>query len=115
MDWYNLLKDFLQAFASRLTDQEKEILLACAENGEIRKCHVSNYGDWIRSGTKDFFDKADPAIAARYLEALTRLLARGYAAHQKDTLYKLTGSGFDAARRLKAAADSKNRPIPKSP
>ena len=116
MSWmYNLLKDGLQLLAWRLTGREREVLVACAETGEIKKLHASNFGDWIRSGSKDFFDQKDPAIAACYVEALDRLVMRGFARHEEGMSYKLTGSGFEAARRFKAETDAKTRPSQVSP
>ena len=81
--------------------EEKEILTACAEKGELWILTVDVYGDWLRAGKIDFFSQEDRSYQARYLEAFAKLKNRGLAEHVDGILYRLTGSGFAAARRFK--------------
>jgi hypothetical protein len=87
--------------AQRLSPEEKEILAACAQRGEIRIMQADLYGEWVRADSKDFLDPTDPAYAARFREAFHLLSGRGLVLHEDGMLHRLTGSGFKAARSLK--------------
>jgi len=84
------------------SEAEKEILVYAADSGEIRILKVNAFGDWVRCGQdKNFFSQTDLAFNAKYLEAFERLCQKGLVRHQSGILYRLTGTGFDVARRLK--------------
>jgi hypothetical protein len=92
---------FARFVANRLSDSERAILTACKERGEIRILSVDGYGEWVRADSKDFFEPKDLAHNAQYLEAFHKLVARGFATHEAGFLYRLTGSGFAIARKLR--------------
>jgi hypothetical protein len=48
-----------------------------------------------------YFDQNDPAISAAAIEALQSLIARGFVRHENGPLFRLTGTGFAIARKLK--------------
>jgi hypothetical protein len=100
----NLIKDALQgayvAHQKRLSEPEKEVLIECAQDGELCILTVDAFGSWLRASKKDFFDRTDPAIQARYLEAFESLCKRGYVRHEAGFLFRLTGTGFEMARKL---------------
>ena len=91
----------LRRITRRLSPEEKEILKACAEDGEIQVLRSDIHGDWVRAGKSDFFDQKDPAHAAKFMEAFQTLLRRGLATHQGGILYQLTGTGFTLARKIR--------------
>jgi hypothetical protein len=85
----------------RLTREEKKLLeYAYKSQGMIHHIESDRIpGGWIRAGGSDF--NADPERAARYREALKRLLVLGHVAHQSGNLYLLTLSGWKhAGKRL---------------
>jgi hypothetical protein len=87
----------------KLSDQERELLLAAAKKGEFFLTSVDQIpGTWIRVDGRDFVEAGDPAVAARYMEAFRSLCERGYVRHEGGHLFMLTGSGFDKARSLDA-------------
>lgn len=83
----------------RLSEAEQQILVESAQEGEVCILKVDAFGQWVRAGKKDFFDQKDRAVQARYLEALESLHRRGLVRHESHTLYRLTHSGFEIARR----------------
>jgi hypothetical protein len=84
----------------KLSEAEKELLIAAAEDGEFHVMHVEEAPTWIRAGRKDFMDAGDPAIAAKYLDAFESLCRRGYIEHDRGELFRLTHLGFEKARQL---------------
>ena len=81
-----------------LTSEEKELLVAAAQTGEVHRIFVDQIS-FVRVG-KYFQDDSDPAFATKYLEALESLCKRGYIVHKSGTLYKLKGSGYKKAKEL---------------
>jgi diguanylate cyclase (GGDEF)-like protein len=77
------------------------LLRAAAENGEIALLETDQVGKWLNAGREDFVDSSDPAVAARYLDALELLVKLGLARRESSTLFMLTGMGFEKARALK--------------
>jgi len=89
----------------RLSEAERELLIAAAQQGTFRILCVDQIpGSWVRAGGKDFLNTktSDPAFAAKYLEAFRNLCERGYIVHEGGHLFMLTGSGFKKARELAA-------------
>lgn len=84
-----------------LTDEERE-LLCCAYKGQgnFFLMRPDYPGDWIRAGSRDFLDMADPSVAAIYLDAFKLLMSRALIQNAGGTLYKLTGDGFKLAAKL---------------
>ena len=93
----------------KLSEAEKELLIAAAKDGEFQVMHVNEAPDWIRVGRKNFLDdKADdPAIAAKYVDAFTNLCKRGYIKHDNGILFRLTYAGFEKACQLARKTDKK--------
>ena len=83
-----------------LSDAEREILLECAQDGELHILKVDAFGSWLRAGKKDFFTQTDPAVQALYLDAFESLCRRGFIRRESGTFYRLTGIGFKEARQI---------------
>jgi uncharacterized protein YjhX (UPF0386 family) len=86
-----------------LSDAEREILFECAQDGQLHILKVDAFGSWLRAGRKDFFEQTDPAVQALYLDAFESLRRRGFIRHETGTFYRLTGIGFEEARRIATA------------
>jgi hypothetical protein len=86
----------------KLSEAEKELFVAAAENGEFFIFSADGVPDWIAVGGKTFpKDPAgDPAIAAKYDDAFTNLCKRGYIKYDDGKLFRLTYPGFEKARQL---------------
>lgn len=86
----------------KLSDAEKKLLIAAAEDGEFHVMRVSEAPTWIRVGDEDFrdYDADDPAIAAKYFYAFKSLCKRGFIEQDRGELFRLTHPGFEKARRL---------------
>ena len=85
----------------RLSPDEKELLITAAKRGEFHILTVDQLpGYWVRADGKDLLDEADPALAAKYLQAFKRLCERRYIVHKSGILFVLSGSGFEKARKL---------------
>ena len=93
----------------KLSEAEKELLIAAAQLGEFLLMHTNELTNWVRVGRKDFVDNktGDPAIAAKYLDAFTSLCKRSYIRHEVGDLSMLTGIGFEKARQLARETDKK--------
>lgn len=78
---------------------ERELLVAAAIDGlfHIIERQMGSYV--LASKGKMFSDQHDPAVAARYLEAFHRLRDRGLVVFEVGQMYRLTGTGFDLARK----------------
>jgi len=86
---------------TKLSEAEKELLIATAKKGEFRLLSVDQIpGTWVRTDGKDFLDTGDTAFAAKYLEAFKSLCERGYIVHEGGHLFMLSGTGFEKARKL---------------
>lgn len=93
----------------KLSEAEKELLIAAAKDGEFRVIHLNEVPNFIRVGRKDFIDHkaGDPAIAAKYFDAFTNLCRRAYIKHDDGILFRLTYTGFEKARQLASKTDKK--------
>jgi hypothetical protein len=93
----------------KLSEAEKELLIAAAKDGEFQVIHVNEAPDWIRVGRKNFPEDiaGDPAIAAMYEDAFTSLCKRAYIKHDHGILFRLTHTGFQKARQLASKIDKK--------
>lgn len=89
--------------------EEIELLVLASDKGEMLMFSADQIGSWIRVDSKDFLDKNDPALAARYLEAMETLQQKGFVQHAGGIRYQLTWSGFkigrDCAKRLRGSID----------
>lgn len=96
----------LEEFKKRkLSEAEKELLVAAAKDGEFHIMQVNEAPDWIKAGGKNFPDNitGDPAIAEKYHDAFESLCKRDYIRHDDGILFRLTHAGFEKARQLVAA------------
>ena len=93
----------------KLSEAEKELLIAAAEDGEFLVIQLNEVPNFIRAGGKDFIDHkaGDPAIAAMYEDAFTNLCKRGYIKPDEGFLFRLTYAGFEKARQLASKTDKK--------
>ena len=93
----------------KLSEAEKELLIAAAKDGEFLIMHVDERPDWIRVGRKDFPDDitGDPAIAEKYHHAFESLCKRSYIRYDDGILFRLTDAGFKKARQLARKTDKK--------
>jgi hypothetical protein len=86
--------------ARKLSEEEKQLLAAAAQQGEFYLLSTEEIpAGWIRVGGRNFLQQEDAAYAARYFEAFRALCERGYIAYQ-NSVFVLTGTGFERARRL---------------
>jgi hypothetical protein len=83
-----------------LSAEAHELLRAAAKDGELFVAETDQTGKWVRVERRDFFDVADPTVAARFLDALDLLCHLGLARHSDGRLFALTGKGFEKARSL---------------
>jgi diguanylate cyclase (GGDEF)-like protein len=83
-----------------LSPEATGLLEAAAQSGELLVLETDQTGKWVRAGAKDFRAESDPAFAARHFDALEWLVATGLARRDRDTLFILTGKGFEMARAL---------------
>lgn len=81
-----------------LSEEEIELLMLSAEKGELLVISADQVGSWVQVDSKNFMDKNDPALAARYLEAMETLRRKGFVQHVGGIRHQLTGSGFKIAR-----------------
>jgi hypothetical protein len=56
--------------------------------------------DWLAVGGKTYRDDTDPSLEARARDAFERLQFRGLVRQERNTLYLLTGDGFDYAKEV---------------
>ena len=86
----------------RLNQIETDILINAPKSGEIILMETDQTGRFLLLGGQAFPDpnNCDPALAARYLEALESLQSRGLVRWDQDELYLLTAAGFDIRDRL---------------
>ncbi len=93
----------------KLSEAEKELLIAAAEDGKFLIIRVNEAPDSIRVGGKHFPDDitGDPAIAEKYHDAFESLCKRGYIRHDDGILFRLTYRGFEKARQLVRKTDKK--------
>ncbi|MBA7599084.1 hypothetical protein ES703_06111 [subsurface metagenome] len=86
----------------KLSEAEKELLIAAAQLGEFQIMSADEVPDWIRVGRKNFPEDiaGDPAIAEKYHDAFESLCKRGYIRHDVGILFRLTSKGFEKAREL---------------
>ncbi len=89
---------------TKLSEAEKELLIAAAKDGEFYIIHVDGPPDWIRVGSKNFPGDiaGDPAIAEKYHDTFEGLCKRGYIRPDVGILFRLTSKGFEKARQLAA-------------
>jgi hypothetical protein len=105
---YQFLKDIigflLKKLKGKLSKEEKEILITASEVGTIIIVNTDQVGKIMIVGSgKDkarFFKQDDKAYTARYIEALDNLCIRGLFKKESEKLFKLTGTGFEIARKL---------------
>ena len=102
---YTVIKD-IGSFVRRcsksvLSQEERDILASSDDRGDIFLLTVDAFGHWVRSGKKDFFNQNDLAYNARYQDALDSLLSRGLVRHIGGHLFRLTGRGFQLAKKFK--------------
>jgi hypothetical protein len=84
----------------KLSNAEKELLIAAEEDGKFHIMRVGELPPWIRAGGEEFMDVDDPAIAAKYVDAFESLCKRGYIRRERGELFRLTHQGFEKARKL---------------
>ncbi len=88
-----------------LSQEELELLDRAAEQGQIVKLSTQQTGEFVSAGSQPFLLDEDPAMAARYLEALDSLCRRDLARHEGGALYRLTGTGFKIARAIRRSLE----------
>lgn len=86
----------------KLSETQKELLIAAAKEGEFYVLSADGVPDWLRVANKNFVDTEtnDPVIAIKYTEAFKNLCERGYIYHDIGILFRLTLVGFEKARKL---------------
>lgn len=84
---------------SSLTKEEKAVLLAANESGDLHKFTSDNAGDWV-GGRQDLTDPKNPAFAISHLEALATLVAKRLIMQETKDHYHLTSLGFKVRAAL---------------
>lgn len=87
---------------SALSEREKELLRSAAQDGMFHTACSDWYGRHVVT-SKRAFGESDPAITAHYLDAFIGLCEKGLIIHQAGTAFRLTGKGFDLARKFASA------------
>lgn len=98
------IKGVKESKKKKLSETEKELLIAAKEKGEFLVLSVDEVPDWVLVGEKHFSDNEtnDPQIAIKYMEAFKNLCNRGYISFDGGHQFMLTVSGFKKARALAA-------------
>jgi len=95
---------FIEGYKKKqLSKAERELIIAAAQKGTFHLLSVDQIpGTWVRAGEENFRDPktADPAFAAKYLEAFRNLCERGYIVHEGGHILMLTGTGLEKAREV---------------
>lgn len=94
-EWFDSWKD------KQTTEPEKELLKKALENkGEIRVLESDQSGEFIRIGRDVLANDKEPSVQAIYLEALRKLIKRGFVEPPKSgILFRLSGSGFEEEKK----------------
>jgi len=87
---------------NKLSEVEKELLIAAAKDGEFRIMSPDGVPNFIIVGRENFPEDitGDPAVAEKYHDAFTSLCKRGYIRYDDGNLFRLTYGGFEKARQL---------------
>ena len=93
-------KAFLKQVKLPLAGPEMEILRAANDDGLLLILRAGPFGEWVRSGRRDFFEKDNPSYQAKYVEALMSLVQRGLARQEERDVYKLTDPAFSRRKSL---------------
>ena len=93
----------------QITVKERELLRSAADDGLFHLSYGDLTGKCVWTSTKQF-TKDDPAVTAAYLDAFMRLCDRGLIVHQHAELFRLTGQGFEIARRLQSGKRAPDSP-----
>jgi hypothetical protein len=83
---------------STTTRDEMDLLARALAHGEIYLMQADQIGHFVRAGSFDYFDEADPALQAQGIEMLETLVLQGLVRHEGGQLYKVTGTGFKRAK-----------------
>lgn len=90
----------LQLGPRALAAAEEEILGRSADVGTLEIVRSDRRGSFVRVAGYSFFDPADRAIAARYIEAVQVLLQHDLVRLIAANTYELTAAGFERARSI---------------
>lgn len=85
--------------SSDLKDREKLLLTAAAESGRFEIGQSEIDGVYVMAGVTPFAEP-DPRDTAHFFDAFTSLCDRGLIIASGDGTFRLTGQGFDIARRF---------------
>jgi hypothetical protein len=85
---------------SQLTEYERKMLPCISKQGVVFLVEDDLHGRHVVSSEGHEFTDEDPAVTAKYLDAFARLCDRGLMMHQGGETFRLTGQGFDIARKI---------------
>lgn len=101
-DLIELVKLGISLIDARLTEPEQELLrLAYDNKGMIQVLRSDQTGDFVRVGRRSFENPQDPSIRVSHLDALARMIKRGWVRYDSGTNFGLTDDGFSKAKKLK--------------
>lgn len=83
-----------------LNKRQKDLLIAASHDGIFQVVYGDRYGKYVFTNSKVFASSDDPAETAHNLDAFIKLCAEGLVEHQDGEMFRLTGQGFDIARKL---------------
>lgn len=85
---------------SVLTQRERELLRSASEDGIFQLACNDIDGKFVFTSKREFTNSQDSAETAHWLDSFVRLCERGLVEHQQGEVFRLTGQGFDIARKL---------------
>jgi hypothetical protein len=100
----------LQEYKRRkLSEAEKELLIAGAKDGKFRVPSADGVQNWIMVGGKTFPQDitGDPANFAKYYDAFENLCRRAFIRYDGGDLFRSTDAGFEKSRQLASKSDKK--------
>jgi hypothetical protein len=101
-DLIEIAKLGISLIDSRLSEPERELLKVAHDNkGLIQVLRSDQTGDFVRVGRSNFENQEDPSQRVLYLDALARLIKRGWVSHEGGINFNLTADGFKKAKKLK--------------
>lgn len=96
----------IKAWNDRLSDEEKELLIAASTDGKIIVINLEqDPGFSIQAGGRPLpANDCDPLLAAKYRDAILSLCERGALRHESGVLFTLTAPAMEKGRSLSSTS-----------
>lgn len=82
-----------------LSENEKQMLVHALPSGQIYLMRAGQVGNFVQAGEFAYLDDAEPSLQAIGIDTLEALQSFDLVRFEGGQLYKLTGSGFQLARK----------------